>query len=77
MSKPFYRTPYFTNKSFFPEGVWPAEAVSGRTYDYTTVHLPGAELAVATGISLPLNEGYTEADISDYVAAIAKVARQQ
>ena len=77
VSKPFYRTPYFTNKSFFPEGVWPAEAVSGRTYDYTTVHLPGAELAVATGISLPLNEGYTEADISDYVAAIEKVARQQ
>ena len=71
---PFYKTPYFKNKSFFPAGIWPAEVVSGRTYDYGQVSLPGAELAVATGISLPLHEGYSDSDISDYVNAIIKVA---
>ena len=74
VAMPFYSAPYFKNKSFFPDGVWPAEIVSGRAYDYNAVHLPGVELAVATGVSLPLNEGYSDADISDYVNAISKVA---
>jgi dTDP-4-amino-4,6-dideoxygalactose transaminase len=77
VAMPFYRAPYFRNKSFFPDGIWPAEIVSGRAYDYNVVDLPGAELAVATGISLPLNEGYADADISDYVAAIRKVAQME
>jgi perosamine synthetase len=71
---PMYQAPYFRNKSFFPDGVWPAEIVSGRTYDYNKISLPGVELAVATGISLPLHEGFSELDISDYVNAISKVA---
>jgi perosamine synthetase len=71
---PLYNAPYFRNKSFFPGGVWPAEVVSGQVYRYDNVKLPGVELAVATGVSLPLNEGYSDADISDYVNAISKVA---
>lgn len=72
---PIYKAPYFQQKSFFPGGVWPAEVVAGRPYDYATVRLPGAELAVATGISLELHEGFTEADIGDYISAVAKVAQ--
>jgi len=71
---PMYKSFYFSNKTFFPDGVWPAEIVSGRSYDYNKVNLPGAELAVATGVSLTLHEGFSNQDISDYVNAIVKVA---
>lgn len=71
---PIYKSPYFQTKSFFPGGVWPAEVVAGRTYDYTAVQLPGAEKAVATGIQLYLNEGFEDTDIDDYIEAIKIVA---
>lgn len=73
--EPIYRSPYFLQKAFFP-GVWPAEVVSGRQYDYGNVSLPGAEEAVATGISLTLHEGFEDSDIDDYVAAIKIVAER-
>lgn len=66
---------FFLTKSFFP-GAWPAELAAGRTYDYSAVNLPGAEEAVATGIILDLHEGYTAAEIDDYVAAVELVAGQ-
>lgn len=72
--EPFYRTHYFQNKSFFPGGIWPAEMVSGRTYDYRTINLPGAELAVATGVHFYLHEGYSDDDISDCIKIIARAA---
>jgi dTDP-4-amino-4,6-dideoxygalactose transaminase len=72
--EPIYRSYYFLQKSFFP-GVWPAEVVSGRQYDYKSVSLPGAEEAVATGISLELHEGFADSDIDDYIAAIDLVAK--
>lgn len=71
---PIYKSPYFANKSFFPGGIWPAEVVSGRSYDYNAIHLPGADAAVATGVSLPINEGFEDSDIDDYIAAISAVA---
>jgi perosamine synthetase len=71
---PVYKSPYFANKSFFPGGIWPAEVVSGRAYDYNTIRLPGVETAVSTGLSLPLHEGFEDADINDYIAAISAVA---
>jgi dTDP-4-amino-4,6-dideoxygalactose transaminase len=71
---PIYRSPYFLSKAFFPGGIWPAELVSGHTYDYAKVNLPGAEKAVETGITLTLHEGFTDADINDYVSAIELVA---
>lgn len=71
---PIYKSPYFKNKSFFPGGVWPAEVVSGQMYDYNSVKLKSAELAVATGVTLNLHEGYSDRDIDDYIAAVAKVA---
>lgn len=73
--EPIYRSPYFLNKSFFPE-VWPAEVVAGRTYDYGNVSLPGAEEAVATGISLILHEGFEDEDIDDYIEAVRLVAER-
>lgn len=73
--RPIYRSPYFLNKSFFP-GAWPAEVVSGQVYDYARISLPGAEEAVATGISIPLNEGFENSDIEAYIAAIKLVAER-
>lgn len=74
VSVPIYGSPYFVKKAFFPGGVWPAEVVSGRSYDYTTVNLPGAKAAVDTGITLELHEGYGQTEIDDYVKAVAAVA---
>jgi dTDP-4-amino-4,6-dideoxygalactose transaminase len=71
---PLYRAPLFANKNFFPGGVWPAELIAKRTYDYASVKLPGTELAVATTMRLPLHEGFTEAEIDLYADAIRKVA---
>ncbi|MGO7093531.1 DegT/DnrJ/EryC1/StrS family aminotransferase [Rhizobium leguminosarum] len=71
---PIYRSPYFLSKSFFP-GAWPAELAAGRSYDYSTIRLPGAEEAVATGITLTLHEGFEPSDIDDYVEAISIVAK--
>lgn len=72
--EPIYRSHYFLQKSFFP-GVWPAEIVAGRPYDYNLVSLPGAEEAVATGIILDLHEGFEDSDINDYITAIDLVAK--
>lgn len=74
VAEPIYRSPYFLNRSFFPGGVWPAQIVSGQDYDYSAVSLPGAETAVASGISLPLHEGYTITDLDDYISAFTLVA---
>lgn len=71
---PLYKAPMFLNKSFFPGGIWPAEAVSGRTYDYKSIHLPQAELALNTAITLDLHEGFSIEDIEDCATAIRKVA---
>lgn len=76
VSAPIYRSPYFINKSFFPGGIWPAEIVSGQSYDYASMNLSGAELAVKTGITLTLHEGFTSSDIDDYVAALTLVANR-
>jgi perosamine synthetase len=74
VTAPIYRSPYFLKRSFFPGGIWPAQIVSGEDYDYSLINLPGAEVAVATGISLVLHEGFERADLDDYVAAFDLVA---
>lgn len=71
---PLYRAPVFQNKAFFYGGVWPAEAVAGKAYDYAKVSLPSTELALSTTISLTLHEGFSDADISDYIKGIRVAA---
>ncbi len=73
---PLYRAPVFLTKAFFPGGIWPAELVAGRSYDYSKVCLPNTELALATTISLTLHEGFEIGDVEDYAAAIRKVAHE-
>lgn len=71
---PLYKAPMFAKKSFFPGGIWPAEVVSGRTYDYRSIKLPQAELALSTAITLDIHEGFSIEDIEDCATAIRKVA---
>lgn len=61
--KPLYKFKVFQEKSFFPGGVWPAELVAGRKYDYAGLQLPKAELYQNTAVSFQLHQGYREADI--------------
>jgi perosamine synthetase len=73
MNELLYKTPFFTEKSFFPGGIWPAEVISGRHYDYRSVNLRNSELLLLTSISLRLHQGFEIDDIKDYVAAIQQV----
>ncbi len=75
--RPLYCEPLFQNKRFFPGGVWPAELVSGRQYDYTEVHCAAAEQVLDTAIKLPLHQGMTESDVNDIAQAIGHVVRTQ
>lgn len=74
LPRPINREPVFLNKNFFPGGIWPAEVVAGRKYDYATMPLPDTEKVLDTSIRLPLHEGFSDADVDDYIAAFRKVA---
>ena len=74
IERPMYQEPVFANRSFFNGGVWPAEKLSGREYDYRKVHCPNAEKVLQSAIRLSLHEGFTMDDVQDYVKAIRKVA---
>jgi perosamine synthetase len=74
VSKPLYKSPMFKNKSFFPGGVWPAEVVSGKRYDYENLFLKNSELAVSSTISLRLHEGISKEDVDWCVEQFKEVA---
>jgi dTDP-4-amino-4,6-dideoxygalactose transaminase len=74
IERPIYQEPVFANRNFFGGGVWPAEKLSGREYDYRKVHCPNADKVLKTSIRLSLHEGFTKDDAGDYVKAIRKVA---
>ncbi|NJA06970.1 DegT/DnrJ/EryC1/StrS aminotransferase family protein [Methylococcaceae bacterium WWC4] len=63
VSSPLYKSPMFKNKSFFPGGIWPAELVNKKKYDYEGVILTNTENAIASTISLRLHEGITNEDV--------------
>ena len=75
LDRPLYQEPVFANRNFFAGGVWPAEQLSGRQYDYRTVHCPNAQLILDTSIRLPLHQGFSQNDVNDYATAIRKVAQ--
>lgn len=74
IDQPIYREPVFANRNFFAGGIWPAEKIAGREYDYRKVSCPNAEKVLKTGIRLTLHERFTMDDVRDYVKAIRKVA---
>jgi dTDP-4-amino-4,6-dideoxygalactose transaminase len=74
IERPIYREPLFTHRSFFPGGVWPAEKIAAKEYDYRKISCPNTEKVLETGIRLSLHEGFTMDDARDYVKAIRKVA---
>lgn len=76
LDRPLYAEPVFANRNFFAGGVWPAERLAGREYDYRQVRCKNAELVLNTAIRLPLHQAYSQADIEDYAAAIHKVAKR-
>lgn len=75
LPKPLCHEPVFLNKNFFAGGVWPAEVVSGKKYDYAKVKLPVTEKVLATAVRFPLHEGLAAGDIDDMAAAVRKVAK--
>ena len=72
--RPIYREKLFEQKSFFPGNVWPAEVISGRSYDYPAGLCPVAEEVLSTAIRLPVSEFYTETDACEMAQAVRKVA---
>ena len=71
---PICYEPVFLKKQFFPGGVWPAELVAGRTYDYSKTKVPNAELVLKTAARIGINENYTRADVEDMYKIIKHVA---
>ncbi len=72
--RPVYCERAFTEKRFFPGGVWPAEVVAGRTYEYRRGLCPVAENILDTAVVLPMSEFFTDTDIDETAAAVLKVA---
>lgn len=75
VDEPLYKTKVFKDKSFFAGGIWPAELVAGKTIDYTSVHLPQAELANSTTISFSFHHGLSEVDVKE-IARLISIAIQ-
>ncbi len=73
IAQPICQVPVFLKKSFFPGGVWPAEVIAGRTYDYRTMKVPIAEQVLASAVTLQIHEGLSPADVNDYARAVKKV----
>ena len=69
-----YREKLFERKSFFPGNIWPAEIVSGRTYEYPAGLCPVAEAIPETTIRLQVSEFFTETDAREMAQIIRKVA---
>jgi dTDP-4-amino-4,6-dideoxygalactose transaminase len=74
IARPIQHEPVFLNKAFFASGIWPAEVIAGRAYDYRDVRTPVAQRVLDTAIRLPLHEGWTDREVDDTAAAIRKVA---
>ena len=72
--RPVYLEKLFTEKSFFPGGIWPAEVVSGKSYVYNEGLCTLAEEILKTAVIVPINEFYTEQDIIDIGNAIIKIS---
>ncbi|MBR7131121.1 MAG: DegT/DnrJ/EryC1/StrS family aminotransferase [Lentisphaeria bacterium] len=72
--RPIYLEKLFVNKSFFPGNIWPAEVISGKTYNYHAGLCPVAEEVLNSAIRMPVSEFFTENDAADMVAAVKKVA---
>lgn len=71
---PIYMEKMFTEKAFFPGGIWPAEIVSGKEYSYEQGLCPIAEDVLSTAVRIPISEFFEKQDIEDIALAINKVA---
>ncbi len=72
--RPIYLEKLFTEKSFFPGNIWPAEVVSGQSYHYAEGLCPVAEEVLKTAVRLPVSEFFSEEDAHDLIRAVHKVA---
>ncbi|MDD5596886.1 MAG: DegT/DnrJ/EryC1/StrS family aminotransferase [Victivallaceae bacterium] len=71
--RPIYMEKMFAEKAFFPGGIWPAEIISSRTYDYGRGLCPTAEEVLSSSIRIPISEFYSKQDMEDMATAINKV----
>ncbi len=75
LPRPLYMEKMFTEKNFFPGGIWPAEVVSGRKYSYHQGLCPNAGAILSDSVRLTLNEAFTSDDIKDIAEAINKICK--
>lgn len=74
IAKAIHQEPVFQTKNFFAGGVWPAEVVAQRTYDYTKVRTPICDEVLATSITLSIHEGLSTGDVDDMAKGIRQAA---
>lgn len=73
IDRPIYRMPVFSNKAFFAGGIWPAEVLRGRTFDYPEGLCPVAEAIIRDCVLVVVGESYTDRETSDIVEAFRKI----
>jgi dTDP-4-amino-4,6-dideoxygalactose transaminase len=69
IGKPIYSYPIFTEHSAYSRGSHAFESI-----DYSGVHCPVAEAILETGVTLPVNQAYTDTDREEIVRGIRRVA---
>lgn len=74
--QPIYMEKLFTEKNFFPGGIWPAEIIAERKYEYGPGICPVAEDILDTAILLPIKEYFTEDDIKAFGRVIRESAEK-
>ncbi|HOX07122.1 MAG TPA: DegT/DnrJ/EryC1/StrS family aminotransferase [Planctomycetota bacterium] len=71
-----YKYRLFREKSAFPHSRWPFEDPrTGKVVEYPDGLCPTAEEIIRTCVWMPLNQWFTDRDVEEAAAGIAKVAR--
>ncbi|MES2460468.1 MAG: DegT/DnrJ/EryC1/StrS family aminotransferase [Armatimonadota bacterium] len=69
IGKPIYAYPIFTDHSAYQRGSHAFESI-----DYTAVTCPVAEAILETGVTLPVNQAFTDTDREEIVRGVRRVA---
>ncbi len=71
---PAYKWPLFRNKSFFPGGIWPAEVIAGKTYEYNADNCPVTEDFMNKAMRLVINQYTPDEKLERIVEVISQNA---
>lgn len=72
IARPLYLEPLFREKNFFPAHLWPAEIISGKSFEYESGLCPIAEDVLDTAIRVSIDENMSEKKIQKMIDGVQK-----